>query len=158
MKIHDENVVPKYLKMLDELSRTHVEIGIIGDGDRYKGTDITVLGVANIHEFGLNVVDKNGRKINIPERSFIRSSYDANKQRIFEFDKELERVLGLELSVDGFFNLIGEFAVGVIQNHLTSQVKSPPLAESTIKAKGSSNPLIDTGQLRRSIDYKIVRS
>lgn len=158
MNIHDENKVPQYLKMLKELSRTHVEIGIIGDGDKYKGSDITVLGVATVHEFGVNVVGKNGKRINIPERSFIRTSYDANKQRIFEFDKELERVLNLELSVDGFFNLVGEFAVGVIQNHLTSQVNSPPLAESTIRAKGSSNPLIDTGQLRRSIDYKIVRS
>lgn len=158
MKVQDDNKVPQYLKMLNELARTHVEIGIVGDGEKYKGTDITVLGVATVHEFGVNVVGKNGKKINIPERSFIRSSYDANKQRIFEFDKELERVLNLELSVDGFFNLIGEFAVGVIQNHLTSQVMSPPLAQSTIRMKGSSNPLIDTGQLRRSIDYKIVRS
>lgn len=155
--IHDESLVEGLIKMLSELSRTHVEIGIIGEGDKYKGSNITVLGVATVHEFGVNVIDKNGNKINIPERSFIRSSYDANKEKIFDLDKEFERVLNLELSVDTFFNLVGEFSVGIIQNHLTSQVNSPPLAESTIKAKGSSNPLIDTGQLRSSITYKIVR-
>lgn len=32
----------------------------------------------------------------------------------------------------------------------------PPNAPSTIRAKGSSHPLIDTGQLRRSITYVVV--
>lgn len=157
MKVHDENNVGEYLKMLEELSSTYVEIGILGDGDKYKGSDITVLGVATIHEFGLNMVDKNGNRINIPERSFIRSSYDANKNKLFDLESELAKVLELKLPVDAFFNLVGELSVGIIQRHLTEDVKSPPLADSTIRAKGSSNPLIDTQQLRDSISFKVVR-
>lgn len=157
MKMHDESSVKELLDVLNELSSTYIEVGILGSGKKYKDGNITVLGVATIHEFGINVIDKNGNRINIPERSFIRSSYDANKQKIFNLEDELSKVLELKLSVGSFFNLVGEFVVGIIQRHLTEEVKSPPLAGSTIAMKGSSNPLIDTGQLRDSIDYRIVR-
>lgn len=157
MSVQDESNVEQYLKMLGELSSTHVEIGILGDGEKYSDGNMTVLGVATIHEYGINVVGKNGKKINIPERSFMRGSYDSNKQKIFDLERELEKVLNLEMSVDAFFNLVGEYSVGLIQQYLTD-LKSPPLAESTIEAKGSSNPLIHTTKLRDSITYKIVRA
>jgi len=35
-------------------------------------------------------------------------------------------------------------------------VTSPPLAESTIKRKGSSKPLIDEGVLKQSITFKVL--
>ena len=157
--IKDESRVEELLKVIDDLERTHIEIGIIGEGKKYKdkGSVITVLGVATIHEFGVDVTDKNGNKVNIPERSFIRTSYDKHKEDLFEFGKELERVLTLELPVESFFVLVGEWAVGVIQKHITEDVKEPALADSTIKAKGSDNPLIDTEQLRDSISYQIIR-
>ena len=164
MDIHDETKIPELLKVLEELSTTHVEVGIMGDSgigassymDMSTGNTITVLAIAEIHEFGLNMTDKNGNKINIPERSFIRGSYDANKQKLFNLENELEKVLSLNLSVNTFFNLVGEYSVGIIQEYLTN-LKNPPLAESTIKTKGSSNPLIDTGRLRDAITFKIVR-
>jgi hypothetical protein len=34
--------------------------------------------------------------------------------------------------------------------------KFAPLKAKTIKRKGSSKPLIDTGQLRQSITYRVV--
>ena len=45
-------------------------------------------------------------------------------------------------------------AVGAVQQYMTD-LKEPPNAKSTIKQKGSSNPLIDTGALRASVTYKI---
>ena len=157
MSIEDVSQVDELLKVIEDLSRTHVEIGILGDEEKYKDGNMTVLGVAIIHEYGINVTDKNGRKINIPERSFIRSSYESKKEKIFDLESELEKVINLQMSVDTFFNLVGEYCVGIIQRYLTEEVKSPPLAATTIKEKGSSNPLIDTGKLKESIDFRIVR-
>jgi hypothetical protein len=48
----------------------------------------------------------------------------------------------------------------VAQNDVRKAIRdldSPPNAESTIKAKGSSNPLIDTGQMINSIRWEYVK-
>lgn len=51
---------------------------------------------------------------------------------------------------------LGAKAVGGVKSYMTA-LKDPPNATSTIKRKGSSNPLIDTGELRRAITYKVVK-
>jgi len=47
---------------------------------------------------------------------------------------------------------------GVAQAKMTGKIDTwipPPLAESTIKAKGSSQPLVDTGQLYIQISHEV---
>jgi hypothetical protein len=52
---------------------------------------------------------------------------------------------------------VGLYIQKEIQNTITAGGTDwPPLAESTIKAKDSSAPLIDSGQLRQSISFEIV--
>ncbi len=51
-------------------------------------------------------------------------------------------------------DLIGSTAVGRIQE-FAIDLRDPPNAQATIDAKGSSNPLVDTGQMVGSIDYKV---
>ncbi len=167
MKIHDETKVPEFLAMLDELFNTHLEIGVFGEDDS------EMVMIASVHEFGVDikVTDKmrgylhsigihlnpRTRTIKIPERSFIRAGYDKEKENIIrESEKLLEKVLKLEMPVKVFFETLGELIVGMIQKYLTD-LSSPPLHPATIKNKGSSNPLIDTGRLRDSITYKVVR-
>ena len=43
-----------------------------------------------------------------------------------------------------------------IQREITN-LKEPPNAESTILKKGSSNPLIDTGKMRSSVQWKFKK-
>lgn len=167
MKVHDESNVEEFLKVLEELSSTRVEIGIFGD----SGGDILM--IASVNEFGCSIsvtdkmrnylhyigihLKKDTTTINIPERSFIRSGYDQNKSNIeSQGEKLLAKVLSLELSVDAFFNAIGEYSVGLIQEYLTD-LRSPANSPATVKLKGSSNPLIDKGQLRSSITFKVVK-
>jgi len=167
MKVHDETKVPEFLAMLDELFNTHLEIGVFGEDDS------EMVMIASVHEFGVDikVTDKmrgylhsigihlnpRTRTIKIPERSFIRAGYDKEKENIIrESEKLLEKVLKLEMPVKVFFETLGELIVGMIQKYLTD-LSSPPLHPATIKNKGSSNPLIDTGRLRDSITYKVVR-
>lgn len=152
MIIHDETKVPEFLAMLDELTSTHLEIGIFGEDD----SDMVMIGT--VHEFGMDIkLKKSGKVINIPERSFIRAGYDQEKENIIrESEKLLEKVIVLELPVKVFFETMGELMVGMIQKYLTD-LKYPPNAPSTITYKGSSNPLIDEGHLRDSITYKVVR-
>ena len=59
--------------------------------------------------------------------------------------------------LDMTLNKIGVTAVGLVQKYMTD-LRTPPNAASTIKKKGSSNPLIDSGALRQSVSYKITTS
>lgn len=157
--IHDETRVPEFLKMISELSTKQVEIGILGEGAGgagHKGSDMTVLGIATVHEYGVTISYSKGGSITIPERSFIRAGFDANEPK---FQKEgqalLEQVISMDVSTDAFFNALGESIVGTMQEFLTN-LSSPPNSSVTVGLKGSSSPLIDTGQLRDSIEYKVV--
>lgn len=163
MIIHDESRVKEFLKMLEDLNSHHIEIGIFGDGLGGKPIDkdnpITVVEIATVHEFGTTIKFKTRDiSVTIPERSFIRAGFDTNKVDIErEGEKLLEKVINLQLPVQVFLQTMGENIVGKIQKYLTDMT-DPPLAEATIKAKGSSGVLIDTGKLRESITYKVVRS
>ena len=54
--------------------------------------------------------------------------------------------------LDRAMEQIGVVAVGRVQEYM-NELKTPPNAASTIKKKGSSNPLIDTGNLKQSVTY-----
>lgn len=122
-----------------------VDVGIIGAG---KHTD-SVLTVANIgfaHEFGTAT---------IPERSFIRATTKEKRKEIVELqEKLLKKIQSGEMKVDQALDQVGTFVAGLISKKIVD-IKSPPNSPETIKRKGSSNPLIDTGQLKNSITWEV---
>lgn len=149
--IQDISRVDELMDVLEGLYEHKIEIGIFGDmkGGETHSTDITVLGIAITHEFGLAVQG-------IPERSFIRAGFDAYVNDISEeANKLLNQVVYLQLHPQVFFETLGHIIVGFIQGYLTD-LDTPPNAPATIALKGSSNPLIDTGQLRDSIEFRVV--
>lgn len=98
------------------------------------------------------------RSVQIPERSFIRSGWDDRLPNIEDRAiKLLKKVLTMELTPLDYFNAIGEYVVGQLKDYMT-KLSSPPNSPITTNNKGSSNPLIDTGRLRDSIAYKVVRA
>jgi len=108
-------------------------------------SSLTVIDVGIIHEFGLGV----------PERSFIRSWVDANRQRCLEAMRRLMlAVIKGKYERTQALNLFGLWVQGQIQAHI-SQGIPPPNAPSTIAAKGSATPLVDTGQLRAAITFAL---
>ena len=112
----------------------------------HEGGKASVAEVGEFHEFGTK---------NIPRRSFIRDWADENSDK----HRAMLRTIGQAIiqgkySVEVGLARFGARAVGEIQRRMAAGI-SPPLKESTIKRKGSSVPLIDTGQLRSSIAFKV---
>lgn len=93
----------------------------------------------------------------IPQRSFIRSTYDENLEVIHSTAAHVALdVAYKELDPGKGMEIIGNKVEGLIKKKIrTGPFK--PNAPSTIRRKGSSRPLIDTGHLRQSVRYKIVR-
>jgi len=50
--------------------------------------------------------------------------------------------------------VVGVIAVSSVQQYMTA-LRTPPNSPETIARKGSSNPLIDTGELKSSVTFEI---
>ena len=109
---------------------------------------VTIADIAYWNEFGLGV----------PERSFIRAWFDeASAENRAALKNALALVLRGEKTIEEALTLVGLRFVGKMQQRISKGVE-PPNAASTIKAKGSSKPLIDTGQLRQSLTFLVTPS
>ena len=134
-------------KALLSLKKKEIKVGIHeGVGENTKtGTLIVDYAIAN--EYGTS---------KIPERSFMRSTYDEKQQ---EWNKTLDKIVGniTEGNINNIeqkINLVGVQVANDIKEKIDSNIP-PALSEATIRRKGSSRTLIDTGVMRASITYKI---
>lgn len=114
----------------------------------------TVVEIGAVHEFGA------GR---IPARSFLRSTFDAQRPKYQKFltnGLRREVVAVAKTGQTGPENLtlkrLGLVVEGDIKKRIADGI-APPLSPATIARKKSSKPLIDTGQLRASIASEIRR-
>lgn len=92
--------------------------------------------------------------VKIPERSFLRTGHDENIDDIMKrMDIAIKALLENKKTVRGVCETYGHQMATAIKKKMRD-VSSPPNSDATILAKGSSNPLIDTGGLLESITYK----
>lgn len=126
-----------------------VDVGII-DAGQHEDSDYTVASIGFVHEFGSD----DGI---IPERSFIRSTTQGKKKQIIALQKKLlKKIVNGEMKVDKALGLVGEFVAAEMKQKIID-LKDPPNKQATIDAKGSSNPLIASSQLKNSITYEVNR-
>lgn len=104
-----------------------------------KGKGYMELGVTKPH------------KITIPPRPWLDVGVQSGTQDY------LEVIQNHSDDIDNALEIIGQIAVGKVQDYMTN-LSAPPNAKSTVAKKGSSNPLIDTGALRQSVTYSITNT
>ena len=95
--------------------------------------------------------------VKIPERSFIRSTFDEKADEWTEFaaDEVIEMALGSGLDARMVLENLGARIQRDIQARIRA-IESPKNAPATIARKGSSSPLEDTGHLIQAVTYKVV--
>jgi phage gpG-like protein len=131
-----------------------VSIGVFGGAHSITSKSggkrsITMPDLAAIHEYGAP-----SRKI--PERSFLRASITLNQGKYGKYLLgEVKDLLLLRTTPTKIKQVLGMQAAADVQMFMVNG-KFAPLKAKTIKRKGSSKPLIDTGQLRQSITYRVV--
>ena len=128
---------------------------------RVIGVKVGIVEGHNTSEDGANIAEyaaynEEGTE-HIPSRPFIRSWVDNNHEQINKtMDAVYARVLKGQLSSEQAMKLIGEFAQSGIKKNITNGIFEPN-APATIKKKGSSRPLINTGTMRNSIRYEVTK-
>jgi hypothetical protein len=142
---------------LKKAKTLYVKVGFPTDGEVAAGEEDWegIRMIAGVHEFG-------APKKNIPERSFIRGTFDAEYPHLQEFkeDEYLKIVQGKQTAVVAI-GRIGEWMVNKTKQFVRDRI-DPPLKPKTYNRKHpprggeSAIPLIDTGQMVNSIQWAIT--
>ncbi|MEG1232271.1 MAG: hypothetical protein RSE18_00420 [Acinetobacter sp.] len=138
-----------FLERFREIGKPKVYIGVPASKNGiHKDSKINMATLLAIHALGLP-------SRGIPQRDPLRPPLIANAQRYTDL-----LALGLKNALsDGtdpklVYEKIGIVATNDVKDYfITGNFKA--LSEKTIKAKGSSKPLLDTGELRNSISYEV---
>jgi hypothetical protein len=147
-----------------------VKVGVLTDlaHKTAEGTDgeISMLELAAIHEFGSPAAG-------IPERSFLRATLNGQRDKV---NASIEKIVGAEvralLETPGVSETQAEAAAtralgklglqlvamirATIRNRQTVGPEDQANAPSTIAKKGSTLPLVDTGQLINAITHLVI--
>lgn len=95
------------------------------------------------------------KSVKIPERSFLRAGFDENIKEINKYsDILLKKVTTGEISEREYLDNIGQRLSSKIKT-FARNLNSPANSRVTKENKGSSNPLVDTGQMIRGITWKV---
>ena len=116
-----------------------IYVGIVGSADS------EVLKIAHAHEYGTE---------KLPERSFIRASFDADQDKLDEIIKgSVEKVLSGAISADAAANAIGAQAAQLVQNFIDDNRVKP---KSDYSKKTQHTTLYETGtHIRDRIAYEV---
>ena len=133
------NDFEKLKSACEDMAGKKILVGLVG------GVDSEVLKIASAHEYG---TDK------LPERSFIRASFDADQAQLGEIvSGSVGKVLSGQMSADAAANAIGAQAAQLVQNFIDDHRVKP---QSDFSKKTQHTTLYETGtHIRDRITYKI---
>lgn len=149
------------LATLGDMGDAAVYVGILQDQGSELDEDgnITVAGYAAVNEFG----SADG---SVPERSFLRSTVDANG-RVYESELQAVAIETVDAAVRSLssgqaeatlergLGRVGARAARDVQVTIRD-LRDPPNAPSTLAGKyPGDNPLIETGRMRQSISFAV---
>jgi hypothetical protein len=163
--IKDTNNIDKVMRNLRQLGGKQIKVGLFGS----DSSELVMIGA--VHEYGAEIpvtpkmrawfaangypLKKETTVIKIPERSWLRSGYDENIDKIArKIEEMVPDVIEGNVNPKLFMDAIGMEFAGLIQKKMRD-LKNPPNSQMTIERKGSDNPLIDTGRLVGAIRHEV---
>lgn len=144
---YDRKVDEFFRGVASDLGR-EIVVGVLGaKASAGHGEEATMVDVATWMEFGIP-----GR---VEPRSFLRDTLTMKQAQIVgQAHKEIRAYLLGKREARASWERIGLAVVGFVQQRIADGIP-PELDQVTIDRKGSSVPLIDTGQLRSSITFEV---
>lgn len=127
-----------------------VEVGWLGTqnhiGRGGAKNSITMADLAAIHYHG-------APSKNIPQRDVITPTIEQNESKYLGFiDRSIPSLIDGSMELKTMWQYLGMEGQADLQKQMIT-AKLAPLSPRTIRRKGSSRPLIDSGQLRQGVTY-----
>lgn len=156
-----KNGFPEMKKQIELIDGTAVEVGVLKGEHKW---------LAGIHEYGCNIkvtpkmrrylagkglrLKKSTTHIRIPERSFLRTGYDENRDAVVrKAGMLMAEVSTGRMTARGCYQAVGMDLASKIKDY-ARDLDSPANHPFTIEQKGSSNPLADTGDMIGGITWR----
>ena len=134
----------KYFMNLEKLAAYTLKVGFPEGSGGYED-GVTYAQVAAYNELGTST---------IPSRPFMKQSWENHPDVVEGICAQAKAVLDGGGDAQTVLNMIGTGLKGLMQQEIVSG-NFVPNAPSTIRKKGSATPLVDTGAMRQSVQYKI---
>lgn len=136
----------RYFKELERLSKLEVQVGFQAGEKTYEdGTDL--VDVAAYNEYGTS---------DTPARPFMKQSFENHEDELQKACDRVNQTLNKGGTAEAGLKELGVFVKGLVQEEIVDGGFEPN-APSTIKKKGSEQPLIDTSTMRQSVNYVIKK-
>lgn len=91
----------------------------------------------------------------IPARPFLTNAMRDNRLKYrAAMRTSAAKVLTGQVTIRATFDKLGAVAAGDVQKSITA-LNTPPNSPVTVALKGSSNPLIDSGEMRGAVTWKV---
>lgn len=181
VKDHGWEALIKRAKEISDAKGMKVKVGVLDDaegGAKHPNSIYTVAEIAAVHEFGT----EDGT---IPARSFVRTTFDEQREKLIEMGQELfVKVIFGEMNATTALGLMGSFTSSAIRDKIRSNIP-PPNAPETLLRKASKGKtkrffgsaartlggalaqvgalaavvtLIDTATMLRAVTWALIRS
>lgn len=146
MAVIDRDLGWKAIKReLERAKGREVAVGILQGSVDSEGASIAEY--ATYNEFGTD---------DVPSRPFMAMSFDENKADIeADFNRQSKAIVEGKRTADQALTVIGQKHAARVQNTITGRDITPKLADSTIKAKGSTKTLVDTGAMTNAVQIEL---
>lgn len=142
-----------------------VRVGVLGstggNADENGTTNATIGMVMELGNPGNRMYNtERGNPAPIPARSWLRMPLMHQAKKIEQDVVKGKKKIGEQIkagNVDAFLERVGIACVAQIQEAFATRGfgQWAPNSQVTIKGKKSDSPLIDTGELRKSVSYKV---
>lgn len=144
-----KKLTDKLKKKFEALVKTTISVGIPKEEITQKdGQTLFLADIANKNNFG-------SFSQNIPARPFGTTTIPRYKEQIQKIIQiQMNDILEKNKDVRKGFDAIGAVCSGYMKKNLTDG-EWKANAQYTIEMKGSDQPLIDTGQMRQSITWRV---
>jgi hypothetical protein len=144
------SVVDKgWKKLLDRLKDpVRTKVGVIGEAASTEHDGITNAELGAIHEFG-------APGANIPARSFLRASLMSKLDEMKPIQQSIAKgIVEGHMTSERGSGILGAWGAGQVKRFIADGQVTPPDEPATVERKGSSKPLVDTGQLLGAISWE----
>lgn len=135
----------RFMEQIKELGELEVRVGFQRDGLADGGTE--TMDIAMWNELGTE---------HMPSRPFMRDSVDKHIPEISRALDAQKDALLAGATAREILGTVGVFQKDLMQTEI-EQGGFVPNAEATIRRKGSDKPLIDTGVMKNSVNFWVVK-
>ncbi len=136
----------RYVAELKKIERLEVQVGYWrGEKTEDDGTDL--VDIAAYNELGTPT---------IPARPFMKQSFENHESDLQNACDEVNAAISRGSTAVQALENLGTFGKALVQQEIVDG-EFEPNAAATISKKGSERPLIDTGHMRQSVDFKVVK-